>query len=119
MEFNSWFIHSTTNNNMICLLQELLYEYWKDHNYLCNYYLWHIFESIVNDYYQEESSAIPIISQAQAHLLATYIYDVFDEKKYDLLKKSTDIHKLSIKFEQKKLIQKGNFYDVVIGKENY
>lgn len=119
MEFNSWLIHSTTNNNMLCLLQELLFAYWRDHNYLSNYYLWHILESIVNDYYEEECKAIPIISQTQAHLLATYIYDEFDEKKYELLKKTTGIHKLSIKFEQDRLEKRGTFYDVIINNNNY
>lgn len=119
MEFNNWFIHSTTNNNMICLLQKMLYAYWKDHDHLCNYFLWHIFESIVNDYYKDECSQIPIVSQAQAHLLATYIYDEFDQGKYDLLRKSTGVHKLSTRFDQDRLLQKGNFYDVVIAKDNY
>lgn len=119
MEFNSWFIHSTTNNNIICLMQKMLYAYWRDHDYLCNYYLWHIFESIANDFYKEEREAVPIISQTQSHLLATYIYDEFDQDKYDLLKKSTGVHKLSIKFDQDKLIQKGNFYDIVVANDNY
>lgn len=119
MEFNSWFIHSTANNNMLCLTQEMLYAYWREHNYLCNYYLWHIFESIVNDYYWEECNDIPVISQAQAHLLATYIYDEFDQKKYDLLKRTTGVHKLSIKFDQERLNKKGNFYDVIISNGNY
>lgn len=119
MELNSWFIHSTTNNNMLCLLQEMLYAYWRDYNHLCNYYLWHIFESIVNDYYVDEYKNIPIVSQVQAHLLATYIYDAFDNDKYELLKKYTGVHKLSIKFEKERLEKKGNFYDVVIHNRNY
>lgn len=117
MELNNWFIHSTTNNNMLCLLQELLLAYWRDHDYAENYFLYHIMESIVNDYYQDDFKAMPIISQAQAHVLATYIYDDFDAFKWEMLKKTTGIHKLSTRFDDKLLEKEGNFYNVVI-KEN-
>ena len=119
MELNSWFIHSTTNNNMLCLLQKMLYAYLRDYNYISNYYILHILGSIVNDYYSDEYNAMPIVSQVDSHVLATYIYDDFDEKKYDILKKRIGIHKLSIKFDQDKLEKKGTFYDVVIRNGNY
>ncbi len=119
MELNNWFIHSTTNNNMLCLLQKMLFEYWKDHDYTSNYYIYHIFESIVNDYYQDEYKQMPIVSQAQSHLLATYIYDDFDDTKYRMLKDTIGIHKLSTRFEQDKLQEKGTFYDVIINQGNY
>ena len=117
MELNNWLIHSTSNNNMICLLQELLFAYWKDHDYAENYFIYHIMESIVNDFYQDDFKAMPIVSQTQAHLLATYIYDDFDELKWEMLKKSTGVHKLSTRFDQELLKKEGNFYNVVI-KEN-
>lgn len=117
MELNNWFIHSTTNNNILCLLQELLYAYWEDHDYAENYFLYHIMNSIANDYYEEEYKAMPILSQAQAHLLATYIYDDFDRLKWELLKDSTGMHKLSTRFDAELLGKEGNFYNVVV-KEN-
>ncbi|WP_029233676.1 capsular polysaccharide synthesis protein [Butyrivibrio sp. VCB2006] len=119
MELNSWFIHSTTNNNLLCLLQKMLYEYLRDYDYISNYYILHILGSVANDYYQDEYNAIPVVSQVDSHVLATYIYDDFDRKKYDILKKRIGIHKLSIKFDQEKLKKKGTFYDVVINEANY
>ncbi|WP_044913638.1 capsular polysaccharide synthesis protein [Butyrivibrio sp. WCE2006] len=119
MELNNWFIHSTTNNNMICLLQKMLLEYWKDYNYASNYFIYHIFESIVNDYYWKAYREIPIISQVQSHVLAHHIYDCFDDKKYKILKDTIGIHKLSTRFDQDKLKRKGTFYDVIINQGNY
>ncbi len=113
MELNNWFIHSCTNNNIICLLQKMLLEYWKDYNYAANYFIYHIFESIVNDFYKAEFMAIPIVSQAPAHLLASYIYDDFDSKIYQIILKQSGIHKLSTRFNKDRL-GKGTFYDVVI-----
>lgn len=119
MQLNNWFIHSTTNNNIICLLQKMLLEYWKDHDRCVNYFIYQIFESIANEFYFEEFRQMPVLSQAQAHLLASYIYDDFDEFKYDFLKETTGVHKLSYRFDQKRLKREGNFYDVVINKGNY
>lgn len=118
MEYNSWFIYSTSNNNVLSLLEKLMHEYWKDHNYLSNYYLWHIFESLVNEYYKEEIDKMPILSQAQAHVLATYIYDDYDADKYSFLKETTGVHKLSIKFDANRLMRKGSFYDVIFNGGN-
>lgn len=119
MELNNWFIHSTTNNNILCLLQKMLLEYWKDYDYATNYFIYHIFESIVNSYYWEEYRRMPIISHVPAHVLATYIYSDFDELRYEMLKKTTGIHKLSTRFNQDYLKKKGIFYDVVINQGNY
>ncbi len=119
MEYNSWFMHSTTNNNILCLLQQLMYEYWKEHNYISNYYLLHILGSIANDFYREECEAMPIVSQVNSHILATYIYDKFDKQKFDMLTRTTGIHKLSIKFDNDRLNEKGTFYDVIINQGNY
>ncbi len=118
MELNNWFIYSTTNNNMLCLLQKMLLAYWKDKNYASNYYIYQIFESIVNDYYHEDYLKIPIVSQAQAHVLATCIYDEFDGDKYEMLKKTTGIHKLSTRFDQDRIQKKGTFYDVIFNKSD-
>ena len=116
MELNNWFIHSYTNNNIICLVQRMLLEYWKDNDYAMNYFIYHIFESIANDYYEQEYKEIPIVSQAPSHILATYIYDDFDKKKFDMLLMSTGIHKLSTRFDMTKLKKKGNFYDVIVNR---
>ncbi len=119
MELNNWFIYSCSNNNMLCLLQKMLYMYWEDYDRAINYYIYQIFETIVNEFYEEEYRAIPILSQAQSHVLATYIYDDFDKEKYEFLKKTCGVHKLSTGFDKNKLCRKGSFYDVVINQGNY
>ncbi len=118
MELNNWFIHSTTNNNILCLLQEMLFAYWEDYDYAHNYFLYHIMESIVNDYYRKEYVQIPIVSQAQAHVLAHYIYSSYDEQKWEMLKATTGVHKLSTRFNEKWLNKEGNFYNVVVNNNN-
>ena len=118
MELNSWFMYSVTNNNILCLTRDMLYEYWKDNNRLCEYFLIHLFMTLATEYYEDEYKKMPIISQVDSHVLATYIYDKFDQNKYDILKKTTGIHKLSTRFEKDKL-KEGTFYDIVIKQGKY
>ncbi|MDO4557098.1 MAG: capsular polysaccharide synthesis protein [Lachnospiraceae bacterium] len=118
METNNWFIYSTTNSNVLCLQRELLYQYWKEENRAVNYFLFHIFMTMVLDYYKEDYQKMPIISQVDAHVLATYIYDTYEQRKFDILKLSTGFHKLSTRFETEKLVDH-SFYDMVVRQGKY
>lgn len=119
MTLNNWFIHSSTNNNILSLLRELLYCYWKDKDRAVDYFLTHLFLTMAVEYYEDELKQMPIVSQVDAHVLATYIYDDFNKDKYELLKQATGFHKLSTRFEVDKLESEGNFYDVIIKQGMY
>lgn len=119
MELNNWFIYSTTNNNILALVREMLYMYWKDYNRAVDYFVFHLFLTIATEWYEDEYKKMPIVSQADAHVLATYIYDSFDSNKYEILKKCTGIHKLSTRFDMQKCETEGTFYNEIIMKRNY
>lgn len=119
MELNNWFIKSCTNNNILCLLREFLYTYWKENNRAVNYFMTQLFLTMAVEYYEDEYKKMPVVSQVDAHVLATYIGEPFDADKYQLLKKSTGFHKLSTRFEQELIQAEGCFYDVVIKQGKY
>lgn len=114
MELNNWFIHSTTNQNILCLTRELLHAYWKDYDRAVNYFIFHIFMTIACEYYGEEYGRMPIVSQAEAHVLATYIGEPYDQMKYEILKKCTGFHKLSTRFSEKETSGENTFYTYLI-----
>lgn len=119
MELNNWFIYSCTNNNILCLIQKMMYEYWKDYDRAVDYFVFHLMTSIVVDYYEEEYRQMPVVSQVDSHILATYIFDKYSESKYEILKDSIGFHKLSTRFDKTKMEDKGTFYDVVIRQGKY
>ena len=119
MELNNWFIYSTTNNNILCLVRKMLYMYWKDYNRTIDYFVFHLIMTIATEWYWDEYRKMPIISQADAHILATYIYDDFDKEKYEILKMCTGIHKLSTRFNMDRCQKDGTFYKEIIMKKNY
>ena len=62
---------------------------------------------------------MPIVSQVDSHILATYIAEPYDEDKYAWLKQTTGFHKLSTRFEAESIQTKDCFYDVVINRGEY
>lgn len=114
MEANNWFIYSTTNNNILSLMRELLYEYWRNYNRTVNYFFYHILLTMAIDYYRDEFDKMPIVSQADAHILATYIFDEYDKDKFEVLCKSTGFHKLSTRFDFSQKKGNNTFYDRII-----
>lgn len=118
MRLNNWFIYSETNNNILCLVREFMYAYWKKYDRALDYFVLHLFLTIATKYYREEYLKMPIVSQVDAHILASYIYDPFDQDRFELLKLSTGFHKLSTRFQFEKM-QENSFYDIVIRKKGY
>lgn len=74
----------------------------------------HLFLTMAVEHYEEEYRRMPIVSQVDAHVLATYIFDAFDNNKYELLKETAGFHKLSTRFDVGEMEKPGTFYDVVI-----
>lgn len=116
MEANTWFLYATSNQNILCLTREFLFHYWKSFDRPVNYFFFQLFLTMALEYYEEEHKKIPIVSQANAHILATYINDRFDANKYELLKLQTGFHKLSTRFDLTGLEQEDTFYDRIIRK---
>lgn len=110
----SWLIYSKSNNNILLLTQELLYEYWKKNNYLVNYFLFHIFFKMATEKYEDEWKQVPYYSQIDNHLLANELMNNFDEKRYNEIKSLTNFHKLTYKLQIDKNTDKTTFYDKII-----
>lgn len=119
MELNNWLISSCTNNNILCLIRSLLHAYWKDYDRAVDYFIFQLFATMAVEFYEDEYKKMPIVSQADAHILATYIFDEFDQLKYDALKCATGVHKLSTRFDPNCMENENTFYDVIIRKGKY
>ncbi len=114
METNNWFLYGTTNQNIYCLTRELLYAYWKDNDRAVDYYIFHLFMTMACDYYREEYQAMPIVSQVESHVLATYMGQPYDGIKYEVLKSRCGFHKLSTRFSEKETSGQDTFYQYLM-----
>lgn len=100
INIGSWFIKAAPNNLLLAETQALLLRYWKTHNYLCYYFLMHLFFRMVSDAYPNEFEAIPFIHQADQHLLAYEMHKTFDAARFEDIKRISPIHKLTYKIDK-------------------
>ena len=94
---SSWFISSKKNNPIITETRRLLLEYWKEHNVLINYYLFHLFFSMVIRSFPNEWENVPRQTNGNSHLLQFRLNEKYEENEFSNLCKLTNIHKLTYK----------------------
>lgn len=111
----SWLIYAKTNHSILSATLKLLYEYWKKNNYLCDYFLLHMFFSMATKEFAEEWNQVPYFSQVDNHLLSKELLNQFNFERYEKIKEITNFHKLTYKLDINKSLNKDTFYDKIIG----
>ena len=64
--FSSWFISSCTNNEILLIARDLLYQYWQDYDCLIDYFIFHKFLWMLKDALPEKFAAMPQFSSYDA-----------------------------------------------------
>ena len=114
---SNWFITACTNNPIIMLVKNLLYEYWRKHDSIIDYFLFHDFMELAIEAYPEEWIKVVPVSSSIPHILLLRFGEKYDERIWRAVKQMTPFHKLSWKFTDTKLKemeQPGTFYNIVM-----
>ena len=117
----NYFIHSKPNNKMLKDELDVIEEYWKDNNYVMNYFFYlHIFTLLTKS--DEENKRIwakvPFVSFIPVQHFQRELMTQFDEQKWNAFKEQSNIHKLSYKSKalglKKEQELSGTFYEKLI-----
>ena len=111
---SNWFISSCTDNWVLKILRDILYQYWRDYDCVVDYYMFHLFFSMIMEKHPEVAAKMPRYGNGLPHCLQRRMGDQYDEVWMEELKKRTCFHKLSYRLDKSVLESKGTFYDVVI-----
>lgn len=111
----NWFITSCTNNEVLLVLRDMLYAYWKDYDCTLDYYIFHLFFSMLMDVYPEQISSMPYGYAVQNTILGYNRGARFDWTKWDRLVSNVSFHKLTYNVGKKVLKDKNNYYHHIIG----
>ena len=111
---SSWLMSANSNNKLLMATRHLLYEYWREHDSMVDYFLLHDFMSIVLEYYPEDWKNIVPRDNAAPHVLLLRLFDEYDEGIWNAVKAQTPFHKLSYKFEKEKETMKNTYYSEII-----
>lgn len=99
MLFDSWFLHCTSVNPVICDVRDMLYEYWRNEDSLMHYFLFHLMFSIACRRHPEINDSIPVFSLEPCHLLQHEMLKPYDELRWKHIMLGSGIHKLTYKYD--------------------
>ena len=109
---SSWFITANKNDPILMTTRDLLYNFWKHHNKMPNYFLFHLFFTLASERYHEHWEKVPTYSNLPPHMLQRELPNTFSEDRFEQIKQMSTIHKLNRRVKDKGL-QKNSFYEYI------
>lgn len=110
----NWFITACTNNPVLTVLRDMLYAYWRDHDCVLDYYIFHLFFSMLREVFPEEIAAMPYAYAPRSLALVHHWGERFDETKWKRLTERVSFHKLTyMKYKVPSQVE-GSYYDYIL-----
>lgn len=109
---SSWFIAAKSNNPILLLTRELLFNYWKESNCLIDYFIFHIFFAMATRKYKNEWNAIPNFNNHTPHTLMYELGNQYSKERFEQIKEMSVFHKLERHTDYSN--SKGSMYEFII-----
>lgn len=113
---SNWFITSCKNNEILLILRDMLYTYWKDYDCTLYYFIFHVFFSMIAKEYPEKFSNMPYGYSIWSFTLENHWVESFNQKKWDKLTSLVNFHKLYYRVGDNLEKGEGNFYHWILEK---
>ena len=94
---SSWFISASSNQKMLLILRDMLYQYWKDYDCVVAYFILHIFFTMMAEKMPEEVMKMPKKSNRYCFYLEHRLSDEYDDTWMDELTSRCCFHKLNVR----------------------
>lgn len=114
ISISNWFITARKNNEVLMALREMLYAYWKDYDCTLDYYMFHLFFSMIAKEYPQEIAKMPYGYSPNSLVLLHHWGEKFGQKKWDKLTQRVCFHKLAFKIPKGVIDDKDNFYNHIL-----
>lgn len=111
---SNWFMTACTNHPILVLTQALLYEYWKKHDTLLDYFIFHLFFQLAIETYPREWEKVVPFSNAVPHILLLRLFEPYEEETWNAVREMTPFHKLSYKFSPEDAQKPGTYYRMLM-----
>lgn len=92
---SNWFITASTNQKVLLILRDMLYQYWRDYDCLVAYFIFHIFFSMIADELPEEIEKMPRRSNQYCFYLEHRLGNRYQEEWMRELTSRCCFHKLN------------------------
>lgn len=114
VSISNWFISAHSNNEVLIVLRDMLYAYWKDYDCVLDYYIFHLFFAIISKEYSEQIASMPYGQSQNSLVLLHHWGEKFNQKKWDKLMSKVCFHKLAFRVDKSITDNKENYYSKII-----
>lgn len=111
---SNWFITSCQNNVLLMALRDMLYAYWKDHDCVLEYFIFHRFFDMIAEERPDEVSKIPYAYSPNVLALGHNWGRTFKQDTWERLISVVAFHKLAYKIEDSVVKDKSNYYNYIV-----
>ena len=116
---SNWFINSCTNNELLLVLRDMLYAYWRDYDCTLYYFIFHLFFSMLAKEYPEAIAEMPYGYSIWSLTLENHWEEPFSQKKWDRLTSLVDFHKLTYRVSETVREDRGNYFNWILKEYNH
>lgn len=92
---SNWLVSASSNQIVLLILRDMLYQYWNDYNCVVAYFIFHIFFAMIEQQMPEEIKKMPRKNNRYCFYLEHRLGDKFDEDWTKELINRSCFHKLS------------------------
>lgn len=116
VSISNWFISACSNNEVLMVVREMLYAYWRDYDCVLDYYIFHLFFAMISKEYPEQMAAMPYGQSQRSLVLLHHWGEEFDRRKWNKLTSEVCFHKLAFRVSQNVIENKENYYNYILTK---
>lgn len=114
VSISNWFITACRNNEVLRVLREMLYAYWRDYDCVLDYYIFHLFFAMVSKECPEQMAAMPYAQSQRSLVLLHHWGEKFDQRKWNRLTSEVCFHKLAFRVSDSVKNDKDNYYNHIL-----
>ena len=96
------------------VLRDMLYAYWTDFDFIVDYYVFHLFFSMLREVYPEKIDSMPFGYAPRSLTLVHHWGELFDEERWERLTSRVCFHMITSSVSKDVLKEKDNYYHYVV-----
>ncbi len=111
---SSWFISSEVAHPVMLLVQDMIFYYWNKHNYLYDYFLFHLCLEIALEKFETLTNDMPKYTNETPHYLLYELTNAYDSDKFKYIIDKSFAHKLTTKLSEEQKNMKETVYQYLL-----
>lgn len=115
LPMSNWLLVAPRLDRLLLITRDLLYSYWRDHDDLLDYYLFHAFFQLAVEACPKDWARVVPVDSSAPHQLGLRLFEPYDPRIWAAIARQTAIHKLSHKFPEEDFAKPATFYQQVVG----